>query len=82
MMAARDRARKTSSFLSGSARSSMRKTSAKGDNNNQGYVNYGINAPGVGGGGGAAPDFEDDVSMSETERSLRLRMRKRDAIMR
>ena len=80
MMAARDRARKTSSFLSGSARSSMRKTSAKGDNNNQGYVNYGINAPGVG--GGAAPDFEDDVSMSETERSLRLRMRKRDAIMR
>ena len=30
MMAARERARKTSNFLSGSARSSMRKTSAKG----------------------------------------------------
>ena len=82
-MAARERARKTSNFLSGSARSSMRKTSAKGDNNNQGYVNYG------GHGSGAAisanfssPGDEQDHSITETEKSLKLRMRKRDAIMR
>ena len=93
MQAARERARKSSNFLSGtSARNSMRKSSAvalrkssavalrKGsENNNQGFVNYG------GSGLSELPENiaeEENPSMTETEKNLKLRMRKRDAIMR
>ena len=70
MMAARERARKTSRSILGP--SEIRKVSSinSAENNNQGYVNYGI----------AEADL--DPSMSETEKSLRMRMRKRDAVMR
>ena len=97
MQAARERARKSSNFLSGtSARNSMRKGSAvairKGsavttmnrkssENNNQGFVNYG--GPGLSELPENIADTEEiSSSMTETEKSLKLRMRKRDAIMR
>ena len=94
MQAARERARKSSNFLSGtSARNSMRKGSAvamrkssavalrKGsENNNQGFVNYG--GPGLSELPENIATEEITSSMTETEKSLKLRMRKRDAIMR
>ena len=69
MMAARERARRTSMSILGN---DHRKSSvaARLENNNQGYVNYGGDSDVL------------DPSMSETERNLRLRMAKRDALMR
>jgi hypothetical protein len=63
MLAARERARKTS-ILGGSAAAS-----ATSDNNNQGFINLG-------------GDLNEESVMSEAEKSLRARMRKRDAMMR
>ena len=86
MQAARERARKSSNFLSGtSARNSMRKGSAvalrkSSENNNQGFVNYG--GPGLSELPENIATEEISSSMTETEKSLKLRMRKRDAIMR
>ena len=70
MMAARERARRTSMSILGN---DHRKSSAAArlENNNQGYVNYGGDS-----------DVLDPSMMSETERNLRLRMAKRDALMR
>ena len=81
MISARDRARRASVGLLGpgsgpgvgTSRHENRKTShgveVAMENNNQGYVNYGSDDP-------------DQSVMSETEKSLRLRMAKRDAMMR
>ena len=54
----------------------------KGDNNNQGYVNYGGHTSGAAISTNFSPGDEQDHSITETEKSLKLRMRKRDAIMR
>ena len=67
MMSARERARKTSRTIL--KPSSSRKSSAAPENNNPGYGNY-------------SGSLEDYGSMSETERSLRMRMRKKASLMR
>ena len=76
MMAARERARRTSISILGGGdhRKSSTASHLNTENNNQGYVNYG--------GEGIHDIIPGDHSMSETEKSLRLRMAKRDALMR
>lgn len=75
MMAARERARRTSIvLLGGEQRKHSRRASASLENNNQGYVNYGASDPEI--------QMNIEPSMSETEKSLRMRMSQRDALRR
>ena len=78
MMAARDRARRTSiSILGSENRKASTRSAGQGvrdltmENNNLGYINY-----------GESREVLEHSVMSETEKKLRLRMAKRDALMR
>lgn len=55
-------------------KSSAESRKASTENNNQGYVNYAVEDHHT--------EMVEQPSMSETERNLRLRMAKRDAMMR
>ena len=69
MMAAREKVRKASTATNSERKKSSVSLSGSAENNNQGFVNY-------------AAAIEDESTMSETEKNLRQRMKKRSAMMR